>query len=328
MAAEYGKYLEKLVDMFARIGDVLPRFRAYERIFPNHGRLLHVLSVVYVDIITFCMDARKVFGNGKSQWAIGGFKIPWRTFDRRFAEVLDQFRIHRENVEKEAGLSHMVEAAEARALERENRNTGCGKTTSTTMVVDHLTATAATGGSVVAHFYCDYSEPDTLTAVAILGCLIKQLLEKVDISDGIAGRIDQCYKCGAGKPTADELITILLAVMRLFTEVYIIMDGIDECESQEREDIFSIIRQLAGFGGCVAKAYISSREEIDIKKSFAGYRQIHISEADVMLDINSYVKRVVEEKVQARKLVVRDYSLVGTVIDALSRGARGMYELS
>jgi hypothetical protein len=68
VAANYGKYLEKLVDMFARIGDVLPRFRAYEKLFSDHSRLLHMLSVAYVDIITFCMDARKAFSKGKKRW--------------------------------------------------------------------------------------------------------------------------------------------------------------------------------------------------------------------------------------------------------------------
>ena len=34
---------------------------------------------------------------------------------------MDDFREHRKNVEKEAGLSHMLEAADSRAIERLNR---------------------------------------------------------------------------------------------------------------------------------------------------------------------------------------------------------------
>ena len=33
LAREFGKYFERLVEMFARIGDVLPRFRVYESLF-------------------------------------------------------------------------------------------------------------------------------------------------------------------------------------------------------------------------------------------------------------------------------------------------------
>ena len=66
IAREFGKYFDKLVEMFARIGDVLPRFRTYERLFSNHERLIQALSVAYLDVITFCTDAKAVFRHGKS----------------------------------------------------------------------------------------------------------------------------------------------------------------------------------------------------------------------------------------------------------------------
>ena len=51
--------------MFARIGDVLPRFRTYERLFSNHEHLIQALSVAYFDIIGFCSDAKSVFRRGQ-----------------------------------------------------------------------------------------------------------------------------------------------------------------------------------------------------------------------------------------------------------------------
>ena len=35
LAREYAKYFERIIDMLARIGDVLPRFRVYENLFPR-----------------------------------------------------------------------------------------------------------------------------------------------------------------------------------------------------------------------------------------------------------------------------------------------------
>jgi hypothetical protein len=40
----------------------------------------------------------------------------WKPFDREFGEVLNKFRVHRDNVEKEANLCHMIEEANSRAL--------------------------------------------------------------------------------------------------------------------------------------------------------------------------------------------------------------------
>jgi hypothetical protein len=48
-------------------------------------------------------------------------KLLWKPFDQQFGTVMDDFREHRKNVEKEAALSHMVEAKEARDIERLNR---------------------------------------------------------------------------------------------------------------------------------------------------------------------------------------------------------------
>lgn len=118
IAREFGKYFEKLVDMFARIGDVLPRFQVYEKLFPGHQRLTYALSMAYVDIIVFCSDAKAVFRRGRASLTSlkVGFKLVWKPFESQFGQQLERFRNHRKNVEKEAGLSHMVEAVDARAL--------------------------------------------------------------------------------------------------------------------------------------------------------------------------------------------------------------------
>ena len=51
--------------MFSSIGDVLPRFRIFERLFSNHELLIQALSMVYVDIISFCAEAKRVFRDGQ-----------------------------------------------------------------------------------------------------------------------------------------------------------------------------------------------------------------------------------------------------------------------
>lgn len=43
-------------------------------------------------------------------------KLLWKPFDVQFGQQLGAFRQHQKNVEKEAGLANMIEAAETRAL--------------------------------------------------------------------------------------------------------------------------------------------------------------------------------------------------------------------
>jgi hypothetical protein len=65
IAQEYSKYFDKLVDMFVRIGDVLPRFRGYEALFQSYEAFRQALSKAYLTIIEFCVDARSLFVNAR-----------------------------------------------------------------------------------------------------------------------------------------------------------------------------------------------------------------------------------------------------------------------
>ncbi|KAL9013111.1 MAG: hypothetical protein Q9173_002171 [Seirophora scorigena] len=119
LAREFGKYFERIVDMFASIGDLLPRFRVYENLFPSHERLVQALSITYVDILAFCTKAKAVFRRERRMSLTNLsilFKSTWKPFEQQFGQKIDDFRAHVKNVEKEAGLSHMIEASDSRAV--------------------------------------------------------------------------------------------------------------------------------------------------------------------------------------------------------------------
>ena len=109
---------------FTQIGDVLPRFQIYEHLFAKHELVVQALSDVYVDIISFCSAAKCVFRQGKRQ-VITNLKIfgklTWKPFERQFGDFMALFRRKTQNVEQSAGVSHMIEAAEARHMTREHQ---------------------------------------------------------------------------------------------------------------------------------------------------------------------------------------------------------------
>src|SRR5438034_4439940 len=121
--------------MFARIGDNLPRCQVYQSLFPSHGRLLQAISVVYLDIIYFCVDAKTTFRKLKKSTTgkVFTFLLPiprltyilivpfilkslWKDFNSEFEDTLTKFRHHIKNVEKEVMLSNTIEDSNARAL--------------------------------------------------------------------------------------------------------------------------------------------------------------------------------------------------------------------
>ncbi|KAL8655330.1 MAG: hypothetical protein Q9226_003086 [Calogaya cf. arnoldii] len=124
LACEYSKYFERIVDMFASIGDLLPRFRVYENLFPSQERLVQALSITYIDVLTFCTEAKAVFRSERRSSRVGLAilaKLSWKPFERQFGQLIDNFRNHAKNVEKEASLSHMIAASDSRAIVRANQ---------------------------------------------------------------------------------------------------------------------------------------------------------------------------------------------------------------
>ena len=103
--------------MFNSISKVLPRLRDYEYLFPNHERLIQAMSVVYHDVLEFCVDAKRVFRRGKRSV----MKLVWKPFESQFGSRLQSFREHMDTTEKEVSTSHMLEAADSRALIRSNQ---------------------------------------------------------------------------------------------------------------------------------------------------------------------------------------------------------------
>jgi hypothetical protein len=121
VAEKYDKYYNKITDVLGRIGDLLPRFKDYGRIFnlEKHPRLRQALLETYFDIITLCMKFREILLS-QTRVSLKRFSRPL-LLDVQYEDALEQFRSHKKTVEKEAETCHMIEAAESRALALRNQ---------------------------------------------------------------------------------------------------------------------------------------------------------------------------------------------------------------
>ncbi|KAI5838978.1 hypothetical protein DFP73DRAFT_519351, partial [Morchella snyderi] len=390
IAREFESYFEKVVDMLAKIGDNLPNFRVYERIFAGHHAVFNALSDVYLDVIEFCSKVKDVFLKAKSKrlssYRIGGL---WRTFDKEFGEVVEKFRRHEKKVEAQALVAHMIEAENARQemqLEKarqlvfrkemkrqqllkklsnidhrsrhrklrktrhENTGTwilkakqylewtsktdscclwcygipGSGKTTLRTSVVDKLD-TSSPGAPIVVYFYCDYANADSLDVSRIVENFILQLLStKSEIPEELGSILPDAYK-EIRKPDFDELLDILSSTIKLFDNIYIILDGIDECTGSSRTGLLKVVHSIMTPGPTVVKLLLSSRKDVDLEKAFNTYLCLQISGNDISADIETFVDSIVSEKIASGALTVGNPELVQDISRALANGAQGMF---
>ena len=182
--------------------------------------------------------------------------------------------------------------------------------------------------SVVVYFYCNHSDATTLDALQIYGSFILQLLlcrSLKEIPEEIERKIDKAYQDGRRTPDAEELLDILLLVLKLFKKVYIILDGIDECGGDDRVDCLMLIKSLDQVEQTVVKLLVSSRADADLKRAFKDDIHLRVSSDSTSLDIESFVNGIVQQKVTSGELKVRDPTLVDRIVEALVKGAQGMY---
>jgi hypothetical protein len=114
------------------------------------------------------------------------------------------------------------------------------------------------------------------------------------------------------------------------SQVYVVIDALDECPEQERGDILGFITGIVTAQiQCHVKVFVTSRKEMDINKAFGDKHipTIQIQSENVTADIETFAHSQVE-KLQAGKhgktLYIADDRLREKIIRTLATKAEGM----
>lgn len=138
------------------------------------------------------------------------------------------------------------------------------------LVIGKLTKIAFRNSRIgVAFFYCDANNSEKQEDRYILGSLVKQLLPTSFLVEGstLMEHLENLYErngCG-GSPPLDTLLFTLEWISSMYERVYVIIDGLDECDKRK-----SIVKQLSKLVTNVINLFVTSRPETDIEKAFEG----------------------------------------------------------
>ena len=99
----------------------------------------------------------------------------------------------------------------------------------------------------------------------------------------------------------DESVDLIIELKEIDSAI-IIIDGLDECNSQDRkrEALFRGLKTIASSPGKVVKIFVASRDEMDIKVAFSDHPELWISAQDNKADIQKYVDEQLEKEIQRR----------------------------
>jgi ankyrin repeat domain-containing protein 50 len=195
---------------------------------------------------------------------------------------------------------------------------------SSSSVIHELSSLKAFSKNIgLAFFYCDGSQQEKQNPRIIFGSLLKQLIEQSDLSPQHPEmtRLQKFYETNKDskfqtKRKLESLIEHILATSRVFNHVFIIVDGLDEC--QYRENLLEMVLKLTG----EIHILVTSRREADIRAKFASQPAIAMNELAVQADIKAHIENRLQN---GRKLLNLRPAMKEEIKQKLWETSSGMY---
>lgn len=195
---------------------------------------------------------------------------------------------------------------------------GSGKSVLLANVVDDMVLRRPT--APVIYFFCCEDNPKSLNSRTILGSIARQLLEtlpteeKSQITRKVQGNLDE-----------DGILNLLSSTFAARDMVFLVLDALDECNTQERNSLLRAIEQLQQ---CIRLAVCLSEPlgaEFTTEKNtkLKGSRW-SISLPEKRPDIRQYIEDRLLAKLEDGSLSVGDPNIILEIRDALDTGSQGM----
>jgi len=188
--------------------------------------------------------------------------------------------------------------------------------------------------------YYNYRRPERDNPASLIGSLIKQLCIKKKVLPRNLRTFFQNTFNNAKRPTFEDMEPLLYELLKPYSRVFMIIDGLDECEAPSmdkdksaylpgykaryREVILDFITELTRREPIFAKILVTSRRERDIQNAFDDCPTIELDAREVNSDIKIFLEDEIERRIQKKSLRLQDPSLREIILDILGTRAQGM----
>lgn len=142
----------------------------------------------------------------------------------------------------------------------------------------------------IAYFYCKYDDPLRSSYDEICKSLIGQLLK--DNATCLEYLYDFALKSSErNASTRNAFQEILQALLSCYDQVFIGIDGIDECEPAERKRVMSLLRSLIqpSDQNTIVRVLVFSCAEKDIERSLSPCKRLEVKTHHLTGSIEFYV---------------------------------------
>lgn len=176
----------------------------------------------------------------------------------------------------------------------------------------------------LAYFYCDYKDTATQQADNIIKSLVKHVATQNERScEDLQALLGKYKRNGTFESTLSisTMVDIFLKMVGHYDCFYVVVDALDECPDDHRYAVLAILK-LISTKASNARVIYTSREETDIKESFAEFKSVRIT-ANTS-DLELYVASEIQMRTSSGRLKVKHSEVKDKIIDKLTHEADGM----
>ncbi|KAE9397008.1 hypothetical protein BT96DRAFT_977198, partial [Gymnopus androsaceus JB14] len=208
-------------------------------------------------------------------------------------------------------------------------NMGSGKSVLVSAIINHVKSLDAHKNQLVAFYFFDFRDASKQSLNNLVSTLLSQLLSSITIQEETYLAICELFdihKKFKSKPSERELIATLIEVISALevNSLFIIIDGIDEMESQGFKPMYQLIEELSKMACSHLHLLIASRP--------------HISYAHELEQLCSKVVLIDKENVNTDVEIFLDYTMKNDhafgghsveeknrIVDSITGRANGMF---
>ena len=161
---------------------------------------------------------------------------------------------------------------------------------SSSLVIDSLCDQAEEENIAVAAFYCDYLSQQEQTINNIVGAILKQLVGRRGITNGIREAFRKAKKEVGGRgPRLSDLTGMLRTAISSLPRVFICIDALDECLPKCLPELFESLRDIV-LESPSARIFLTGRPHVgeDVRRYFI--KAVVIPVSPNKDDIRNYVE--------------------------------------
>ncbi|RAL17612.1 uncharacterized protein BO97DRAFT_10837 [Aspergillus homomorphus CBS 101889] len=201
---------------------------------------------------------------------------------------------------------------------------GTGKTVLMSNVVSFLHSSRRANDSV-AHFFCQADNEPSLSARNILGSICRQLLDSLIERSSHEDLLS--IENESERLDSNEIVEFLLSRLIMGRTYYIIVDGLDDCETVQIRQMARALEMI--FQGKVGtmKIICAGRPDLEgeLFKWVRPQYRIVVDQEKLTLDLDRFIVATLRDCMDEELLVFRDQKIITTIADVLRDGSKGMF---